>query len=264
METLQLKLGHAELIYVLWAMRTLSLPGIGSKPFGDASGEQILASLAAAEQSLRSRGLIATQEDQLLLDQKLITLLGVCALSDYSVVITSQAQEGQAAADYYHYRHPIWVHHTSGEGVHQFQIIGDTPHLLAVLMERLALDDSNSNVSQEQWVSRTAFDQAIQYADAAEIDRCQAALLDGGLPAEQAQAFQETVAALQSKTFLGVSYDNRTTHMKTDTLILMRSDHQLWCLESATESPKVKLKQVLPTEVENWLVSHLGGVGKAV
>ena len=42
MDILNLQLGHSELVYLLWLMKTLSIPGIGPKPFGDLSGEQVV------------------------------------------------------------------------------------------------------------------------------------------------------------------------------------------------------------------------------
>ncbi len=240
MENLKLQLGHAELVYLLWLMRTFSIPGLGNTPFEDVSKEQVIASLMAAEQALQSRDLIALKDGNTSIDRQVLLLVGSCALAKNSVVINSQINQGDSITRYYHYHTKAWVCHTIHEnGVHSFELI-DSPLEEVVSIIGVLVNESADLKPLEITIPRRLLEQVflrLTHNPVANGDET----LHLGLPIAQQELLFEILSTIQGKVFVGTSYNNRADNFGCDSLVLIRSDRGFWELQSSGDSEYITL-----------------------
>jgi hypothetical protein len=245
MDTLNLQLGHSELIYLLWLMKTLSLPGIGSKPFGGISGEQVMASLAAAEQSLQARGLIAVQDTGVRIDQGALILVGSCALAKTSLLVESQTKDAPPVALYFHYHSKAWVRRSLLEqGIHRFELIeSPLPDCERLLVE---VPSPNGTAPEEFTLPKVILDQVLDLFSRHELDEINKVLESAGLSAEVSAALIDTLSNLEQKLFVGVTYHNRSENMSGESIVVLRGPLGYWRLDHQVDTGTVKLIPLNP------------------
>ena len=240
MDTIHLQLGHPELIYLLWLMKTLSLPGIGSRPFGGIPGEQVMASLAAAEQSLQARGLIAVQDTGVRIDQSALILVGSCALAKTSLLVESQSRDAPPVALYFHYHSKAWVRRTLLEqGIHRFDLLeSPLPDCHSLLVDT---PSANGNAPLEFTLPKEVLGQVFDLFSHSRLDEINQLLENAGVNAEFTTSLIDTLSSFEQKIFIGVTYHNRTENMTGESMVLLRGPHSYWRLENLADAEAVKL-----------------------
>jgi hypothetical protein len=241
MNTFNLYLGHSELIYLLWLMKTLSLPGIGPKPFGGIPGVQVMASLTAAEQSLQARGLIASQDAGVRIDQQALILIGSCALAKASLMVESQTKDADPVALYYHFHSKIWVRRSLLEqGIHRFDLIEspvpDFNDLIANTPPSV-----NGNAPAELTLPREVLGQVFDLLFRSPLADINRTLANAGLIAQFAASVVDTLGSFEQKIFISVTYHNRAENMSGESVVLLRGQQGYWRLDSLVDAGAVKL-----------------------
>ncbi len=244
MNTFNLYLGHSELIYLLWLMKTLSLPGIGSKPFGGIPAAQVMASLTAAEQSLQARGLIAPQETGVRIDQQALILIGNCALAKASLIVESQTKEADPVSLYYHFHSKVWVRRSLLEqGIHRFDLIesplADFNDLIADIPPSV-----NENAPAELTLPWEVLGQVFDLLFRSPLVEINRTLANAGLIAQFAASVVDTLGSFEQKIFISVTYHNRAEYMSGESVVLLRGENGYWRLDSLVEAGAVKLVPV--------------------
>ena len=259
MNSFNLYLGHSELIYLLWLMKTLSLPGIGSKPFGGIPGEQVMASLAAAEQSLQARGLIAPQEAGVRIDQQALILIGSCALAKASLMVENETKNEDPVALYFHFHSKIWVRRSLlDQGVHRFDLI-DTP--LQDINELITdfPPAKNGSTPSELTLPREVLGQVFELFTRSPLAEINRSLTNAGMIADFAASVVGTLGSFDQKIFISVTYHNRAENSSGESVVLLRGQHGYWRLDSLVDAGAVKLMPVSRqgiTEIFNHILQQ--------
>ena len=249
MDILNLQLGHSELVYLLWLMKTLSIPGIGPKPFGDISGEQVMASLASAEQSLQARGLIGIEDTKVTINQQALILVGTCAMAKASLVVQSQNKESTPEALFFHYHSKAWVRHSILEkGVHKFDLIesplGDFTDLLEEIHTPTPVD-----TPPELTLPQAVVEQVFTLFSNQQLSEANTVLEGAGFSADSARLLVDTLSDLQQKIFIGITYHNRTEDLIGDSTVLIRNSHGYWQAENVVDTHAVNLIAISRQEI---------------
>lgn len=259
MDNINLQLRHSELIYLLWLMKTLPLPGFDSKPIDEISGELTMASLAAAEQSLQERGLIAIQEAGTRIDQHVLILVGNCAMAKATLMLESQGNQGITENLSFHYHARAWVRHVLLEmGIHSFDLI-DSP-----------LDDCTELIGYpppphpgsypgEFTLSKALLDKVFSLFATNHLAGLPTLLRLSGLPANTTCALIDILGELEQKIFIGVTYHHRSANIAGDSIVLLRNPHGIWRLDQLLDTEKVRLVPVTQravVEILNRIVRH--------
>jgi len=244
MDNCNLQLRHSELIYLLWLMKTLPLPGFDSEPIDEISGELTIASLAAAEQSLQERGLIAIQEAGTRIDQHVLILVGNCAMAKATLMVESQHKEGLAQNLSFHYHARAWVRHVLLEmGIHSFDLI-DSP--LEDCTELIGDPPAprNGSISGEFTLPKAVLEKAFTLFSSHRLAGLPTMLKLSGLPANTTSALIDMLGALQQKILIGVTYHYRNENIAGEKVVLLRNPQGLWRLDNLIDPEKVRLVPV--------------------
>ncbi len=244
MDNSNLQLRHSELIYLLWLMKTLPLPGLDSKPIEDISGELTMDSLAAAELSLQERGLIAIQEAGTRIDQHVLILVGNCAMAKATLMVECQNKEGIAQNLSFHYYARSWVRHVLLEmGIHSFDLIdsplGDCTELIGDPQSPL-----NSIPSGEFTLPKSVLDKVFTLFSLNQLEGLPAMLKLSGLPVNTTTALIDVLGEMQQKIIIGVTYHHHRANIAGEKVILIRNPQGLLRLDSLMDTEKIKLVPV--------------------
>jgi len=249
MNTLTLQLDRYELIYLLWRMKTLSLPGIGSKPFGGQFGYKVMTRLASAKQSLQARGLIWIQETEVKINQNALTLVGTCALAKASLMIESLSKDSTPITLYFHFRSRQWVRHSMLErGLHIFDLVESPLPDLINLIGIIPLQDQ-SGTPVEFTLPKAVVELVFALFSNQQLPEAQHKLEDICLPADLARVLIDTLSDLQQKILIGVTLRSNTENQEGEAVILIRNTQGLWRVESPVGNGSVKLTSISQQEI---------------
>jgi len=249
MDNINLQLRHSELIYLLWLMKTLPLPGIDSKPIDDIYGELTMASLAAAEQSLQERGLIAIQEAGTRIGQHVLILVGSCAMAKATLLVESQHIEAIPENLSFHYHARAWVRHMLLEmGIHRFDLI-DSPLDDCTGLIGCSQPPKDGDPRGEFTLPNALLDRIIKLFAWNRLSGLDEILKVSGLSAKTNSAVINTFSDLQQKISIGVTYHYRSQTITAESVVLLRNPRGLWQLENLTGTERVRLVPLTQHEV---------------
>ena len=249
MNTSTLQLDRYELIYLLWRMKTLSLPGIGSKPFGGQFGYKVMARLATAKQSLQTRGLIWIQETEVRINQHALTLVGTCALAKASLMMESQSKDTTPKTLYFHFRSRQWVRHSMLErGMHNFDLVESPLPDFISLIGIIPLQDHSSNPI-EFTLPKAIVDLVLALFSNQQLPEAHNMLGGICLPADLARVLIDTLSDMQQKILLGVTLRNNTENQEGEAVVLIRNTQGLWRVKNPVGNGSVRLTSVSHQEI---------------
>lgn len=248
MKTVTLQLGRYELIYLLWMMKTLSLPGIGSKPFGAMSDEKAMANLITAKQSLQARGLIEVQQAEVKINPRALNLVGTCAFARASLMVESQRKDSAPEALYFHFHSRAWVRHSILErGVHNFSLVesplSDFTNLIGVIPA-----PEQRDTPSEFTLPKAVIDLVFALFSNKRLFEAQNELGVAGLPGDLAEVLIDTLSDLQQKIFIGITFRNSAENQEGESIVLIRNTLGLWRADSLVSNGAVRLISVSQQE----------------
>jgi hypothetical protein len=248
MKTLPLQLGRYELIYLLWMMKTLSLPGMGSKPFGAMSDEKATASLITAKQSLQARGLIGVQEAEVKINPHALNLVGTCALAKASLMMESQRKDSAPEALYFHFHSRVWVRHSIlDRGVHKFSLVESPLSDLTNLVGVIPAPEQRDTPS-EFTLPQAVIDLVFALFSNKRLFEAQNELGIARLPVDLAEVLLDTLSDLQQKIYIGVTFRNSAENQPGESVVLIRNTQGLWRAESLADNGAVRLTSISQQE----------------
>jgi hypothetical protein len=256
MNTLTLQLGHSELIYLLWLMKTLALPGIESKSLGDQSNEQLISDLTHAKQSLQARGLIGLEETDVKINQHAVILVGTCALSKTSLMLESQSKDATAKYLSYYFCCEAWVRHSILEtGAHNFSLVeSPLPDFANLIADALLKDIRVTHT--EFTLPKVVVDQVLALFSYKPLPEASHVFQGAGLPIDFARVLVDTLGDLQQKICVGVTFHNRPQEPEGESVLLIRNMQGFWHVDRLGGNGLVKLTAVSQQEVVD-LFNHI-------
>jgi hypothetical protein len=249
MNTTTMQLGHSELIYLLWLIKTLSLPGIGSKPLYNQSNDQLIASVVNAKQSLQARGLIGIGETDVRINRHARTLVSTCALARATLMLESQNKDSPAKYLSFHFRSAAWVRHAILDtGVHNFSLVkSPLPDFCSLIGESPLQDrrEPPAIFTLPKLVVDLVFT-LFSYKQPREGDN----VFQGtGLPGDLGRILIDTLSDLQQKIMIGITFHNQIQDKEGEPVLLIRNTQGFWRVGNLIDNGSVKLTSVSQSEV---------------
>ena len=252
MNTLTLQLDHSELIYLLWLMKTLSIPGIESKSLQDGSSDQVIADLSNARQSLQARRLIAVEENDIHIDQHAMNLVGTCALAKASLMLECQTKESTAQFLSFYFRPEAWVRHTILiTGRHNFSLVESPLRDFSRLVGE-SLPQPTRCTPAEFVLPKAVVDLVLAFFSSERLLEVNHVFQDPDLPIDLARGLIDTLNNLQQKISIDVIFHHRPEHQPVDhSMLLIRNPQGYWHVDSLNGNGSVKLISVSQQEAIN-------------
>jgi len=251
MNTLTLQLDHSELIYLLWLMKALSIPGIESKSLDDGSSDQVIADLTNARRSLQARRLIAVEENDIQIDQHAMNLVGTCALAKASLMLECQTKESTAQFLSFYFRPEAWVRHSILiTGRHNFSLVESPLRDFSRLVGE-TLPQYTRYTPAEFVLPKAMVDLVLAFFSSERLLEVNHVFQDPDLPIDLARALIDTLNNLQQKITIDVSFHNRAEDQADHSVLLIRNPQGYWHVDSLNGNGSVKLTSVSQQEAIN-------------
>lgn len=258
-QTTSFLLSREELILLLDLLEAAVIPGLDPDPLGELNDDQRALALIWAGRALRARELATvSDDDSLLVDEKLLTAVSTCAYWKTAVNVYHWSAPGQTPTRFFGYTGNGQVAtHTRPE---------DILHRLTVLPSTEALVDAITAVSQCQAVpetptvpyklSRELFVKARELAEAQETEAAQTALHQGGLSQDDAQAVTAVLSGTPRMSIwqLVSHEENGNTH--THEYTLLQQNQTAWLISLSAEENKLQIQRVSTVVLQELLSQH--------
>lgn len=145
-------LSRDEVMVILKLIGAVTLPGLDEEPIPGLTEEQQALALIIAERALRARGLaMMTERGKLLVQAAVLRLVGICALANRSIFVTTVASESGAAMQLI--AHPYdsyWVLHTRpSPTLHSFQLVEGTTRLVEMIT---TITEWPTTCTEQKWM----------------------------------------------------------------------------------------------------------------
>ncbi len=256
-------LSRKELQVVLNLLETTFIPGLDADPLGDLTPEQQSLALGVAEHALQARQLVQMQANgKLVIDNTLLTAVGVCAYSQNAIFILHWSVQGQIPARYFaHIRQDGIVAHTRPKNIlHQFSLLPSKEYLIEQVLTVCEYEDLPTNQAFEFTMSSPEFIKVRELTAANDTEKALELLVNNKTPSQTAQAFIKTLAnsprisVLQTLT----QEDNETVQRRDFTLL--QNSHHTWFViapPGETNEAPLQAKTITKDKIQALLAEWL-------
>lgn len=212
-----------------------------------ASQEELDQRLTDAESLLRERGLVSEQEEELILDDVLVALVGGFAIPDATFVLTQAQQEGEPVSFYFHATPDLLIEqHAPEAGSYEFTHIPNS-EILSLRIETLLAPLHSfpaPDSGKEQVISNAALSQFVEHYEGQDPESAMKELTDAGWPAEIGAAFSGDYALFPR--WIGVTtWGLRKPEPATvETVMAVMGADRCWLIQNVdepVESSRIRL-----------------------
>jgi hypothetical protein len=233
-----LTLSSDELAAVVRLLRLPEIPGFEDDPLAGRSDAEIADRLAAAERSLRGRGIIATGADgRIEMHPVAIALVGSCGVPDRSFRVVANFPAGVGGTRFFHEERNSDVlveHSVPAPGRHMFASVADRDALANRIAEVLGLAAQVAPLCPGGSLRQSVLTGAPERV-AGQADRAGALtglFAQAGLPARTAEQLAQTVADPSGNGSV-TRADHRTD--RVDGFATLEGGNGLWLIEPIDE-----------------------------
>ena len=259
MQTRSFLLSREELILLLDLLEAAAIPGLDPDPLGELNDDQRALAFIWAGRALRARGLATVgDDDSLLVDEKLLTAVSICAYWKTAINVYHWAAPRQTPVRFFGYEGNGQVAtHTRPE---------DVLHRLSILSSSEALVEAVTAVSQCQSVpetpsvpyqlSRELFVKARELAEAQDTEAAQTALHQGGLSQDVAQAVTAVLSGTPRMSIWQLVSRNDNGDPQTHEYTLLQQNQTAWLISLSAEENKLQIQRVSTIALQELLSQH--------
>lgn len=191
-------LSREELLAVLAALRTATIPGLDPEPSGELTPELAEFAVVIARRALLARGLAQVRADgEFMLQRGLLNAVGACAYPEHSLFAHTWAAGGEQPLRFFgHVRGGAAVSHTRPDPVlHRFVLLDSPAALTEAALAFCAFDAAAPATALDITMPQADFLAAREQAAAGDVAASQAALTGCGASAAAAEALAAAWAA---------------------------------------------------------------------
>lgn len=203
-------------------------------------------------QALAERDLLEIQPNgDIVLDDEIATLVGVCALREASFVVTVTKSRGETQVYYLHIAQQLAVEQTAlgaPPNTYQLTVLGDRDAVYERILHLFGLDEQVAAPSSGGQLLYSELVRAGEVADEVGTEAAQQILEKAGLPGETAIALAQALADPVINGSL-VAIANHDAEWKVDGLGLLEGRNGLWQLRASTKGDE-NWVEVIPSDAD--------------
>ncbi len=240
-----------EMVFLAELLGADTLLGV-TDPFMGWLAEEIEEAREQTLQALAERDLLEIQPNgDIVLDDEVATLVGVCALRDASFVVTVVNAAREVEAHYLHVARQLAVEQTAlGEppNTYQLTMLGDRDSVYERILHLFGLDKQAAAPSSGGQLPYSELARAGEVAGEVGREAAQQILKEAGLPDETATTLAQALADPVINGSL-VAIASRDAEWKVDGLGLLEGRNGLWQLRAFTKGDE-NWVEVIPSDAD--------------
>lgn len=262
--SLLLRFGIEEVIFLLQALKIKSLPGMGDDPTQGLTEDQLNRATAAGLNSLMARGLVTpptSAEAPLTIESFVIAIFALCAGATRVVYVTHQKPDGTTDGLYVHTNQTMYVAHSlMTPTVHQF-VMSETPEpALDEANSLLSLNGQRGAAAKGFSLTQAVFSQAGELLKNGKQGEAADLLKAQGASAETAGHLLDTLTGFKATslvTLLNVGDDRPADAPPAQGFTLLEGANGLWRM--TPDGDVLKLEPVTAGDVRKQIAGLLTG-----
>lgn len=251
-----LDLSQAELLDVLRFLEVEAFLGLDVEAVRKMPDERRAFMFRLARNALAARKIMARDANgEWKLDPLVLTMVGICAVPDRSVIMTHQQPDRAAEGYFFHTStdSPSTIlHKTDGSDIHQFYLLREERPIITAIKNVLQIESAQAPEAAPARLPEAVMTQARDAALAGGEKEAALVLEAGGVSAETAQSLAQTLAHPTAFTTIAQIIHRADENEKTrrqDGFTLLHGAGTLWLAQpQVTETGQVTDVVVAPSE----------------
>ena len=255
-------LSREELILLLDLLEVAAIPGLDSDPLGALNDEQRSLAFIWAGRALRARELAAVGEDgSLLVDEQVLTAVRTCAHAQTAIHVYHWSAPGETPSRFFGYlANETIVTHTRPEDVlHRLSVLPSPQALIEAVTAVCHCHAIPETTPAHYQIARASFVQARERAEAQEVDAAQAALRQGGIPQDAAEALTAVLSGTPRMSIWQIITQAENGERQTAEYTLLQQGQPAWLISLATAENKLQMQTTSTAALQTLLHQQLFG-----